>query len=528
MSVNPPIPIYPSILMIASTNAPPADYPVAFTAWVNSTSGGAVPTGVVSFYDGFGNLGTWGTFIGQVTLQNGEAVFTTSALAQGTHSITAIYGGDGNYKPVQSETRMVFVGPPWFATTTILTASTAAPQAGQQVTFTATVKGAGGSGVPSGTVTFMDGTTVLGTVSLDGNGQASLTTTLGAGTHSILAHYSGGPDSAGDEFFVSDSWALTLTVGQGQATTTTLAASAGTAQARQKLTFTATVSAGTAQLGALPGTVTFMDGTTVLGTASLDANGRASFSTAALGAGTHSITASYSGGAGYQGSESEAVTVSVSQPAPTPVPLPAHLVDVARALTHSAEHYRQFITAAYQTYLGRTPDAPGLASWLWAMQNGLSDEQLEAGFIGSTEYIANHGGQGAGWVIGMYQDLLGRTPAQSEVDGWVYALSHGLSPQQVAYGFAASNEREGIRVKDDYMSYLGRTPSQAEVNGWVFAFTHGVSNEDVVAGFVGSKESFDRAGDDIPTWVENAYQSILGRQADPAGLDNWTAFLERG
>jgi hypothetical protein len=218
----------------------------------------------------------------------------------------------------------------------------------------------------------------------------------------------------------------------------------------------------------------------------------------------------------------------VSQPSPTPVPLPPHLVDVARALTHSAEHYRQFITSAYQTYLGRQPEAAGLAGWLWAMQNGLSDEQLEAGFIGSREYIANHGGQGAGWVIGMYHDLLGRTPSQAEVAGWLYALEHGVTPQQVAYGFAASKEREAIRVNNDYLTYLGRQASQAEVNGWVYAFEHGVSNEDVVAGFVGSRESFDRAGDDIPTWVENAYQSILGRQADPVGLASWTAFLEQG
>jgi hypothetical protein len=206
-------------------------------------------------------------------------------------------------------------------------------------------------------------------------------------------------------------------------------------------------------------------------------------------------------------------------------PLPGNLVAVARAFTHSDEHYRQFITAAYQSYLGRLPDAPGLAAWLRAMQHGLSDEQLEAGFIGSAEYIANHGGPGADWVSGLYQDLLGRTPAQAEVDGWLYALSHGVTPQQVAYGFAASTEREGIRVRDDYFTYLGRTPSQGEVQGWVNAFEHGVSNEDVIAGFVGSKENFSRHGNDIPSWVEGAYQSILGRQADPAGLDAWAAAL---
>jgi hypothetical protein len=160
----------------------------------------------------------------------------------------------------------------------------------------------------------------------------------------------------------------------------------------------------------------------------------------------------------------------------------------ASALSHSAEHYRQLIRAAYRSYLGRKPDAGGLNGWLAAMQNGLSDEQLEAGFIGSREYIRKHGGPGAGWVRGLYHDLLGRTPSQAEVAGWLNALRHGVSPQQVAFGFAASAEREAIRVKDDYLSYLGRQASQAEVNGWVYAFEHGASNEDVVAGFIGSAE----------------------------------------
>ena len=56
-----------------------------------------------------------------------------------------------------------------------------------------------------------------------------------------------------------------------------------------------------------------------------------------------------------------------------------------------------------------------------------SDEQVESFFLGSQEYIANHGGTGQAWVVGMYQDLLGRQPAPSEVDGWLQALAGGAS-----------------------------------------------------------------------------------------------------
>src|SRR2546425_1074870 len=60
---------------------------------------------------------------------------------------------------------------------------------GAGVTFTAHVSG---SGVPTGAVPFMDGTTTLGPASLNASGQATLTTSLlAAGTHSITAVYGG-------------------------------------------------------------------------------------------------------------------------------------------------------------------------------------------------------------------------------------------------------------------------------------------------------------------------------------------------
>ena len=62
----------------------------------------------------------------------------------------------------------------------------------------------------------------------------------------------------------------------------------------------------------------------------------------------------------------------------------------------------------------------------------------------------------------------------------------------MAYGIAASPEREGIVVQGDYVRYLGRQASTAEVQGWVSDFEHGNSNENVVAGFVGSDEYFQK------------------------------------
>src|SRR5207247_2658510 len=78
-----------------------------------------------------------------------------------------------------------------------------------------------GSSVPTGTVTFMDGTTTLGSVSLDTGGQATLTTSsLAAVTHSITAVYGGGGSFNG-----STSPALSQVVNRAPASVTPDAAS---------------------------------------------------------------------------------------------------------------------------------------------------------------------------------------------------------------------------------------------------------------------------------------------------------------
>ena len=145
------------------------------------------------------------------------------------------------------------------------------------------------------------------------------------------------------------------------------------------------------------------------------------------------------------------------------------------------------------------------------MKAGLSDEHLEANFIGSNEFIQNHGGLGAGWIKAMYQSLLGRTPTQAEINSWLQALANGESTIAIAYGFAASPEREGQRVVADYQQYLGRTPTAAEIAAWVNDFESGaVTNENVVAGFVGSLEYFQKNNGAAQPWWNQAVQALFG------------------
>jgi hypothetical protein len=164
------------------------------------------------------------------------------------------------------------------------------------VTFTATVSPSSATG----TVSFFNGGNSLGSATLS-NGSATLSTaSLNAGAHSITASYSGDAN-----FDVSTSATLTQTVSKAS-TSTTLAALPNPSIPGQAVTFTATVTPAAAS-----GTVNFMEGNTSLGSATLS-NGSASFSTSALAAGAHVVTAAYAGDNNFNASNSSAVTQNVN------------------------------------------------------------------------------------------------------------------------------------------------------------------------------------------------------------------------
>jgi Bacterial Ig-like domain (group 3)/Beta-propeller repeat len=77
-------------------------------------------------------------------------------------------------------------------TTTTLSVAPTSASAGTAINFTSTVVEVGGSSVPTGTVSFKDGTMTLGSMTLNGTGIAVYTTsTLAVGAHSITAAYGG-------------------------------------------------------------------------------------------------------------------------------------------------------------------------------------------------------------------------------------------------------------------------------------------------------------------------------------------------
>jgi parallel beta-helix repeat protein len=167
---------------LTSSGAPVYGQSVTFTATITSAAG--TPSGTVQFMDNGTNLPD-----GLVTLSSGTAIYTTSALSAGRHSITAVYSGDPNFTS-SNKTRWQVVR--MAKTKTLVISSSSSSTYGAPVIFTATVNvPAPGAGTPSGTVTFKDGTTALGTESLSGGVATFNTSSLSPGVHRITAVYNG-------------------------------------------------------------------------------------------------------------------------------------------------------------------------------------------------------------------------------------------------------------------------------------------------------------------------------------------------
>ena len=230
------------------------------------------------------------------------------------NSITAVYGGDTTYGASTSapfNQTVLLTG-----TTTSLAASTTTPVYGQPVTFSVTVGNVGaGSGTPSGDVEFYDGTTDIGSATLDDSGDGSLTvSTLTAGPHSITAVYQGDGN-----FSASTTLPLSLPV-TAVATAIELDSPTNTVAPGTAVTLDASVVAAGPGCVTPTGSVQFFDGTTCLGTAALDGWGNATLTVSTLATGAHSITADYCGDLDFAASTSNAIPESVVVPMGTPDP----------------------------------------------------------------------------------------------------------------------------------------------------------------------------------------------------------------
>jgi hypothetical protein len=290
---------------------------VTLTAQVSPVAPGAgLPTGTVVFTVNGATLGA------PVQLVGGQATSSAFAsLSPGTYTIRASYSGDGNFVGSaglldQGTGQNVAKG----ATATALVSGPNPAAYGDPVTFTATVGAvAPATGRPSGVVRFWEGSVLLGASSLAPAGGADsaqatfVSSTLSPGSHSVRAEYVG-------NFNFDGSTATTSQTIEDIGTVTGIESSANPSTYGQDVTLTAVVSAASTSTGSPTGTVTFTEGTTVLGTGTVATVGgrqEASLTVSGLSAGGHTVRAAYSGDATFAPSTSADYLQQVGRAAPT-------------------------------------------------------------------------------------------------------------------------------------------------------------------------------------------------------------------
>ncbi len=302
----------PAVTLTSTPNPSYQNQPVTFTAVVSPF---ASP---ILFMDGPSTLASL------TPNSAGIATFTTSTLALGNHVITARYPGDAYHSAASASVNQQII-PPLINTTTLLTATPNPASALQPVTLTASVS-TGTTSIATGTITFFDSGTPLGTATLDATGHATyIASTLTTGIHTINAVYSGDTSFAAS---TSNNIAETVTANP---TFTTLSISPTQSQAFQFFTVTVSVSSLTTvpfstQSCSPACTVTL----TITGlpnnqnstvTAPVLASGSATFKYA-LATGTYTFTAAFNGSSAFTPSTSGILSETVA-PATTTLTLAA-------------------------------------------------------------------------------------------------------------------------------------------------------------------------------------------------------------
>ena len=284
--------------------------PIYLRADVSGNSGDGFPSGNVTFKDNGNAIGS-GLTLPLNSQGNALPTNPSYAFAAGSHSISASYAGDASFNAGASTVPATF-------TITQASIAAAAPNTGgptvifgSPATLSASVTAISCGKLPTGTITFLDGATQLGTPqTVQASGSANCTVTATAslstsaftlGANSISYKYSG------DTNYASTPSAVTPLDAQ-IATTTTASASPTTIQQGQNITLTAKVAQNQTGGPGPTGTVQFVG--IGVGPVTL-INGQAQTTTNTLTAGTDQITAQYSGDSNYATS-SGSVSVVVS------------------------------------------------------------------------------------------------------------------------------------------------------------------------------------------------------------------------
>ncbi len=283
--------------------------------------------------------------------------------------------------------------------------------------------------------------------------------------------------------------------------------------------------------------------------------GRYSFSTTALGMGSHSIVASFSDPSGVlMPSQSAPATLTVNQagtgtativltsnpPSPitggTPVTFTAQLTGTAGLPTPTGS----------VTFKNGT----GVISAGRSVVNGAATVPVGSLPLGTNTISAAYSGDGSyapltatlavvvnaapndKFLTHLYTDMIGQQDASGEAY-WASQLSKGAARPAVAFAFTQTLAYDNAVVSQLYTNIMQR-PAASDPGGanfWAGQLRNGSTPERVAASMVASDERFNSPtfGQGNPdTWIRATYRALLGRDWDASGAAYWHDFLMGG
>lgn len=511
------------IAVIGEPNPSQLGQSVKFTATVQASNpGSGVPSGTVNFYNA-------GALIGTGTLNSsGKAELTLTNLTIGTHEITAEYVGDTRYTGSQSTEYPQVVNK--IATTATIVSSANPASPGASVTFTATIAPSISSlPKPTGSVNFMNGSTILATVPLDAEGKAVYSTsTLPIGTSSITVSFAGN-----DDYAASTSSVLSQVVNK-VATTTTLTTSVNPSDFGASVTFTATVTANQTGYPAPTGTVEFRNGSTVIGTGTLDSNGKATLTTTALPVGTNQITAVYQSDTNNATSTATAVAQvvgkaasAVSLTATTNYVTAAGLVTFTAKVTPAASGTSAIPTGQVRflvngNVVALKTLANGEATYTTnGFQMGLGIDTITAEYVGDTSFNASNssavtvvaGTDNERWLNQVFLQVVFQPIDYQSLVKWNDQLQRGSSRTVVATRIRNTPLGRQMLVQQSFYEYLGREGTQDEIRMVQGAAQRTRTSPRAIV--LGTPEFYNEIGDGTSEGYVVALETVLGTTFSP-------------
>lgn len=514
-----------------TSNVNPSVYGQTVTLSAEVTSASGTPVGSVAFYDG-------ATVLTLVPLDAaGKATYSTSSLIVGTRNLTAVYLGNGNFLSSTSTVLNQVVNQA--ETMVTLTGLPNPSQLGQAVSLTAKVQAKNpGSGVPGGTVVFVSGGAIIGTGAVDSAGDASLVvSSLPLGTNLITAEYQG------DSRYLSSTSTEYPQVVNKIGTTTTVISSANPANPGANVTFTATVAVAQGFPTAV-GSVNFLNGSTILATVPLDAQGKATYSTSTLPIGTNSITVSYAGDGTYGASTSSVLSQVINKVSTTTtltaVPNPSNFgggVVLTATVTPGVTGYPaptgtvQFLNGT--TVLGTVAvDTDGKAT-LNVSNLAVGTQTLTATYQGDSNN-ATSTSTAVSQVVNKASTTVTLTPSTNYVSAaGMVTFTAKVTPSESGLSTVPTGQ---IRFLVNGVAFAVKTLTDGEATFTANGFQLGLGIDTVQAEYLGDT-NFSTAnssdvtlvsGTDNERWLNQVFLQVTSQPIDYQSLVKWNDRLQRG